>query len=199
MSAATALITAKEIAKELEISLELAYRLCRNANAELGSKGYVTFKGKMPRNYYNEHFYHNIKNRKVKKERTMNKWVGMGRLIRDPEVRYSAGDNSLMIARYTLAVERHYKKEGEPKADFIQCVVFGKMAEFAKKYFHQGLRITVSGRMQTGSYTNNEGRTIYTTEIIVEEQEFADNKKNPQAPETGGTDALTPEEENSAS
>lgn len=106
----------------------------------------------------------------------MNKVILMGRLTRDPEVRYSAGENSLAIARYTLAVDRRFKRDGEATADFISCVVFGKQAEFAEKYFRQGIRIVVSGRIQTGSYTNRDGVKVYTTEIVVEEQEFAESK-----------------------
>lgn len=106
----------------------------------------------------------------------MNKVILMGRLTRDPEVRYSQGENSLAIARYTLAVDRRFKRDGEQSADFISCVVFGKSAEFTEKYFRQGMRITISGRIQTGSYTNKEGAKVYTTEVVVEEQEFAESK-----------------------
>lgn len=106
----------------------------------------------------------------------MNKVVLMGRLTRDPEVRYAKTDSSLAIARYTLAVDRRFKREGEPDADFISCTVFGKSAEFAEKYFHQGIKIVISGRIQTGSYTNQEGQKVYTTDVIVEEQEFAESK-----------------------
>ena len=105
----------------------------------------------------------------------MNKAILMGRLTRDPEVRYTSGDN-LAIARYTLAVDRRFKKEGEATADFISCVVFGRAAEFAEKYLRQRTKITVSGRIQTGSYTNRDGHKVYTTEIVVEEQEFAEGK-----------------------
>ena len=101
----------------------------------------------------------------------MNKVILMGRLIRDPDVRYTTGENPLAIARYTLAVDRRFHKDGEATADFISCVVFGRAAEFAEKYFRQGLKITISGRIQTGSYTNREGQKVYTTEIVVEEQE----------------------------
>lgn len=106
----------------------------------------------------------------------MNKVVLMGRLTRDPEVRYSAGENALAIARYTLAVDRRFRRDGEATADFINCVSFGRTAEFAEKYFRQGLRIVVSGRIQTGSYTNREGQKVYTTDVVVEEQEFAESK-----------------------
>lgn len=106
----------------------------------------------------------------------MNKVILMGRLTRDPEVRYSAGENALAVARYTLAVDRRFRRDGEATADFIPCVAFGRAAEFAERYFHQGIRIVVSGRIQTGSYTNREGQKVYTTEVIVEEQEFAESK-----------------------
>ena len=106
----------------------------------------------------------------------MNKAVLVGRLTRDPEVRYSQGENATAVARYTVAVERRFKREGEPTADFIPCVVFGRSAEFAEKYFRQGMRISVSGRIQTGSYTNKDGVRVYTTEVIVEEQEFAESR-----------------------
>ena len=107
----------------------------------------------------------------------MNKVVLMGRLTRDPEVRYSQGENALAIARYTLAVDRRFKRDGEQSADFINCVVFGKSAEFTERYFRQGMRVTVCGRIQTGSYTNRDGVKVYTTEVVVEEQEFAESKK----------------------
>lgn len=106
----------------------------------------------------------------------MNKVVLMGRLTRDPELRYSQGTNSLAITRYTLAVDRRVKRDGEASADFISCVVFGHSAEFAEKYFRQGMRVTICGRIQTGSYTNRDGVKVYTTDVVVEEQEFADNK-----------------------
>ena len=106
----------------------------------------------------------------------MNKVVLMGRLTRDPEVRYSQGERPIAVARYTLAVNRTFKRAGEPDADFINCVVFGRSAEFAEKYFRQGIRIVVSGRIQTGSYTNRDGVKVYTTEVIVDEQEFAESK-----------------------
>ena len=115
----------------------------------------------------------------------MNKVILMGRLTRDPEVRYSAGENALAIARYTLAVDRRFRRDGEATADFISCVVFGRGAEFAEKYFHQGIRIVVSGRIQTGSYTNRDGQKVYTTEVVVEDQEFAESK-NSAAGNDGG-------------
>ena len=106
----------------------------------------------------------------------MNKVILMGRLTRDPEVRYSAGENSMAIARYTLAVDRRFKRDGEATADFIGCVAFGRQAEFAERYFRQGIRIVVTGRIQTGSYTNRDGVKVYTTDVVVEEQEFAEIK-----------------------
>ena len=92
----------------------------------------------------------------------MNKVILMGRLTRDPEVRYSQGDSATAVARYTLAVDRRFKRDGEASADFINCVVFGKSAEFAERYFRQGLKVVVSGRIQTGSYTNRDGVKVYT-------------------------------------
>ena len=106
----------------------------------------------------------------------MNKVILMGRLTRDPEVRYSQGDSATAVARYTLAVDRRFKRDGEASADFINCVVFGKSAEFAERYFRQGLKVVVSGRIQTGSYTNRDGVKVYTTDVVVEEQEFAESK-----------------------
>lgn len=106
----------------------------------------------------------------------MNKVILVGRLTRDPEVRYPQNDSQAAVARYTLAVDRRFKRDNEPTADFIPCVVFGRLGEFAEKYFHQGMRISVSGHIQTGSYTNKDGARVYTTEVIVEEQEFAESK-----------------------
>ena len=114
----------------------------------------------------------------------MNKVVLVGRLTRDPEVRYSQGEPATAVARYTLAVERRFQREGAQTADFIPCVVFGKSAEFAEKYFRQGLKVIVTGRIQTGSYTNKEGQKVYTTEVILDDQEFADSKG--AASEMGG-------------
>ena len=108
----------------------------------------------------------------------MNKVILMGRLTRDPEVRYSQGERPIAVARYTLAVNRTFKRAGEPDADFINCVTFGRSAEFAEKYLHQGVKIAVTGRIQTGSYTNKDGVKVYTTDVVVEEQEFAESKKS---------------------
>ncbi len=111
----------------------------------------------------------------------MNKVILVGRLTRDPEVRYSQGEHATAVARYTLAVDRRFRKENEPSADFIPCVVFGCSGEFAEKYFHQGMRVSVSGRIQTGSYINKDGVKVYTTQVIVEEQEFAESRAESQS------------------
>lgn len=109
----------------------------------------------------------------------MNKAILMGRLTRDPEVRYTQGENQLAIARFTLAVDRRFNRNGdENTADFIPCVSFGKTAEFAEKYFRKGTKVAVTGRIQTGSYTNKDGVKVYTTEVVVEEQEFAESKNS---------------------
>ena len=106
----------------------------------------------------------------------MNKVILVGRLTRDPEVRYSQGESATAVARYTVAVDRRFKRDGEPTADFIPCVVFERSAEFAEKYFRQGMRVSISGRIQTGSYTNRDGVKVYTTEVIVEDQEIAESR-----------------------
>ena len=108
----------------------------------------------------------------------MNKVILMGRLTKDPEVRYTQGENSTAIARYSLAVDRRGRRnqDGDQTADFINIVAFGKAAEFTEKYFRQGMRVLVSGRIQTGSYVNKDGQKVYTTDVIVEDQEFADSK-----------------------
>lgn len=106
----------------------------------------------------------------------MNRAIIMGRLVRDPEVKYSQGDKPTAVAKYTLAVDRKFKKDGEQTADFLNCVAFGKSGEFAEKYFCQGMRVLITGRIQTGSYTNKDGVKVYTTDIMVEDQEFADSK-----------------------
>lgn len=106
----------------------------------------------------------------------MNKVILMGRLTRDPEVRYGQGADTSAVARYTLAVDRRFRAENGPTADFIGCVTFGKNAEFAEKYLRQGIKIAVTGRIQTGSYTNRDGQKVYTTDVVVEEQEFAESK-----------------------
>lgn len=114
----------------------------------------------------------------------MNKVILIGRLTRDTETRYSG---ELAISRYTLAVDRRYKKEGEPEADFINCVAFGKSGEFAEKYFRKGMKVSVAGRIQTGSYLDNEtGKRVYTTDIVVEEQEFCEKKEQNQPSTSSG-------------
>lgn len=106
----------------------------------------------------------------------MNKVILMGRLTRDPEVRYTDGANLTAIASYTLAVDRKFKRDGEPTADFIRCIAFGRSAEFAEKYLQKGIKMVISGRIQTGSYTNRDGVKVYTTDIVIEEQDFAESK-----------------------
>lgn len=106
----------------------------------------------------------------------MNKVILIGRLTKDPEVRYTQGDKPMAIARYTLAVDRRFKRDGDDSADFIPCVAFGKGGEFAEKYLRKGTKIAVCGRIQTGSYTNKDGNKVYTTDVVVEEQEFAESK-----------------------
>lgn len=123
----------------------------------------------------------------------MNKVILMRRLTRDPEVRYSGGDNATAVARQSLAVDRRFKRDNEPSADFINCVGFGKTAEFAEKYFRKGMRICVVGRIQTGSYTNRDGQKVYTTDVVVEEQEFAESKG---ASENNGADRPQPTTDN---
>ena len=114
----------------------------------------------------------------------MNKVILMGRLTRDPNVRYTqqnSSQESMCVARYTLAVDRRGARDGQQSADFISCVAFGKNGEFAEKYFRQGMRVSISGRIQTGSYTNKDGVKVYTTEVIVEEQEFAESRAESDA------------------
>lgn len=109
----------------------------------------------------------------------MNKVILIGRLTRDPIVRYSQGENSTAVARFTLAVDRRFKRANDNQdADFISCVSFGKQAEFVEKYFRQGMKMVAVGRIQTGSYTNNEGQKVYTTDVVVEEIEFGESKSN---------------------
>lgn len=114
----------------------------------------------------------------------MNKVMLIGRLTRDVEMNYSA--NNTAVARYTLAINRPYKREGEQEADFLRCVAFGKTAELAERYLAKGVRVAIDGRIQTGSYTNRDGQKVYTTDIIVERQEFLEKRaENSQtAPDT---------------
>ena len=117
----------------------------------------------------------------------MNKVILMGRLTGDPEVRYSQGENPTCIARYRLAVNRRFHRDGEQEADFINCVAFGKSGEFAEKYLKNGVKIAVVGRIQTGSYTNKDGQKVYTTDIVVEEHDFCESKESSaQAVQTAG-------------
>ena len=111
----------------------------------------------------------------------MNKVIEIGRLTRDPEIRYSQEANTTCVARYSLAVDRKFKQEGQPTADFINCIAFGKLGEFAEKYLHKGVKIAIVGRIQTGSYKNKDGNTIYTTDVVVEEQEFCESKSSNQS------------------
>lgn len=124
----------------------------------------------------------------------MNKVILMGRLTRDPDVRYTQGEEPMAIARFTLAVDRRGKRDGEASADFPSCVCFRRTAEFIEKYAHQGTKLIVTGRIQTGSYTNRDGQKVYTTDVVVEEAEFAESKaaadRNtqqtpPPSPDTG--------------
>lgn len=108
----------------------------------------------------------------------MNKVVLMGRLTRDPEVRYSQGNEPMAIARYSLAVNRRFKRDGQPDADFINIVAFGRDGEFAEKFLKKGMQISIVGRIQTGSFTDKEGNKRYTTDVVIEEQHFAESKRN---------------------
>lgn len=123
----------------------------------------------------------------------MNKVILMGRLTRDPDIRYSQGENAMAIARYTLAVDRRGRKDGssDQTADFISCVSFGKIAEFAERYLHQGTKIVAEGRIQTGSYTNKDGQKVYTTDVVVENCEFAESKNS--ASDAGNYSSSRPE------
>ncbi|MCM1162095.1 MAG: single-stranded DNA-binding protein [Roseburia sp.] len=123
----------------------------------------------------------------------MNKVILMGRLTRDPEVRYSQGENPMAIARYTLAVDRRFSRNNdEQTADFIGCVAFGRSGEFAEKYFRKGIKVLVTGRIQTGSYTNKDGVKVYTTDVVVEEQEFAESKNSSSSQEGGFSGGSAP-------
>ena len=123
----------------------------------------------------------------------MNKVILMGRLTRDPEVRYSQGEQATAIARYSLAVDRRFKRDGDQTADFIGCVAFGKLGEFAEKYLRKGTKVVVTGRIQTGSYTNKDGLKVYTTDVVVEENEFAESKRSDDNAPASSTPASMPE------
>ena len=118
----------------------------------------------------------------------MNKVILCGRITKDPEVRYSQGDNATAIARYTIACDRKFKRDGEQSADFISCVAFGKSGEFAEKYLKKGTKIIVTGRIQTGSYKDKEGKTVYTTDVVVEDHEFAESKGTSESKPTPAAD-----------
>lgn len=121
----------------------------------------------------------------------MNKVILMGRLTRDPEVRYSQGAEPMAVARYTLAVDRRGRRgENGQNADFISCVAFARNAEFAEKYFRKGTKIAITGRIQTGSYNDREGRKVYTTDVVIEDQEFAESKSS----QNGGNTQAPPEQ-----
>ena len=124
----------------------------------------------------------------------MNKVILMGRLTRDPEVRYSQGDNPMAIARFSLAVDRRRTSNNQDgqTADFINIVTFGKLGEFAEKYLHKGTKVTLSGRIQTGSYTNKDGQKVYTTEVVADEIEFAESK-NSSSSDMGGNGGFIPQ------
>ena len=107
----------------------------------------------------------------------MNKWIGIGRATKKPEIRYSQGTNSTAIASFSIAVDRKFKRDGEPDADFFNCTAFGKQAEFCEKYLDKGTKIVVVGRIQNDSYTNRDGQKVYSTKVMVDEIEFAESKK----------------------
>ncbi len=122
----------------------------------------------------------------------MNKVILMGRLTKDPDVRYSQGENATAVARFSLAVDRRFKREGEQTADFIGCIAFGKLGEFAEKYLRKGTKVVVTGRIQTGSYTNKDGQKVYTTDVVVEECEFAESKNSANGNGNSSQSAPTP-------
>ena len=121
----------------------------------------------------------------------MNRVILMGRLVRDPEIRYSQGEKSTAVAKYSLAVPRKFKRDGEQECDFINCVAFGKLGEFAEKYLRKGIKIAIVGRIQTGSYTNKDGQKVYTTDVVVEEQEFSESKNTSAANENTQSDPIS--------
>ncbi|MBO5158286.1 MAG: single-stranded DNA-binding protein [Lachnospiraceae bacterium] len=122
----------------------------------------------------------------------MNKVILMGRLTRDPEVRYSQGENATAVARFTLAVDRRFRRD-DASTDFIGCVAFGRNAEFIEKYFRQGTKALITGRIQTGSYTNRDGQKVYTTDVVVEDQEFAESKNASGSNDSGFQPASRPQ------
>ena len=122
----------------------------------------------------------------------MNKVILMGRLTRDPDVRYSQGESATAVARFTLAVDRRFRRDGDTSADFIGCVAFGRQAEFAEKYLRQGTKVVLTGRIQTGSYTNRDGQKVYTTDVVAEDLEFAESKA--PAAERGASAGFQPQQ-----
>ena len=123
----------------------------------------------------------------------MNKVIMMGRLTRDPETRYGQGGAGTAVGSFSIAVDRRFKREGDPDADFFDCTVFGKQAEFVEKYLKKGTKVVAIGRIQTGSYTNKDGQRVYTTDVIVEELEFAESKgAQSGAGDFGGADSGRP-------
>ena len=122
----------------------------------------------------------------------MNKVILMGRLTRDPDVRYSQGESATAVARFTLAVDRRFRRDGDTSADFIGCVAFGRQAEFAEKYLRQGTKVVLTGRIQTGSYTNRDGQKVYTTDVVAEDLEFAESKA--AAAERGASAGFQPQQ-----
>lgn len=112
----------------------------------------------------------------------MNKFIAIGRSTKDPDVRYTQGNQPMAVARFTLAVDRKFKKDGEPSADFISCIAFGKLGEFVEKYVKRGTKVAIEGRWQTGSYKKDD-KTIYTNDCVIESIEFAESKKEEKAPE----------------
>ena len=122
----------------------------------------------------------------------MNKVILIGRLTKDVDVRFTQSNEPMAIARYSLAIDRKFKKNGEQTADFINCIAFGKAAEFAEKYLKKGMKVAIEGRLQTGSYTNNEGQKVYTTDVVIEAQEFVESKNagGNTAPQTDGDDFM---------
>lgn len=115
----------------------------------------------------------------------MNKVILMGRLTRDPEVRYSQGANQTAVARFSIAVDRRFKREGEPDADFFNCTAFGRQAEFIERYLHKGTKIVLSGRIQNDNYTNKDGQMVYSVRVMVDEVEFAESKNAASQNESG--------------
>jgi len=121
----------------------------------------------------------------------MNKVIMIGRLTRDPEIRYGQGANNVMIGSFSIAVDRRFKREGEPEADFFNCRTFGKQAEFVEKYLKKGIKIVVEGRIQNDNYTNKEGQKVYSTQIIVDNLEFAESKAASEASGNYGGQSYT--------